>query len=687
MMSSAAAYRRLTSSRSPSIADEASVHATTTSSSPPPSYLTLPPPTLRQRMSRTVHDAVAACQASVKSLEHAPRELYVNFALKFFESYGYFAVSQILVLYLHTEFGVGDLEAGTVYGMWGLCITLWGLATAHINDNLGVRRSLLLGFAVSAVSTFLLAAATTKWHAYVVLFLLLPLGNSMGIPMLTVGIRRYTTVANRGFAFGLYYSVMNIAAFVSGPVVDVCNLGFHDGVSVFGRRVSGNRMVILTASCTSLASLVVTFKFLREIRVTEGDEKGSPEVPGDDEEGQEGVGGGGGEGAARTGGKHDVESGGGGAANPLHGIGHVASSAAPGTDMGSDDDFGTALHQRLLHAASPGAGANGNDVPGAGAPVFLEFEVTPRSSRQGSDASATHAHTSRRASDPPAPPLAPTAASPFPNGAGADTATATATAKPLRTKFLYPQLNYRERTSSIGRQREALSRGPAGPGSGGLGEAGDEVMGTIDEEGDDEGVSRCASRADDGDGDPALTPTVGPHPPTARPGTSAPIHTNTNTSNTALTTEAYAPTSLSAWATARALAGNPTFWRFSAFTLLLVNLKTLFRYVNLLSCTYKPPCSRGLQPRPSPPSLAKCPSDTLYLRTMQQAPGRDAAHVLGAYLRRVRAQGHHLRHQPLHDHVPHPGTHTPHIPPHSLHTDTEQPTPHLSRPTTPHHGG
>ena len=34
--------------------------------------------------------------------------------------------------------------------------------------------------------------------------------------MLTVGIRRYTNKDNRGFAFGLFYSVMNIAAFVSG---------------------------------------------------------------------------------------------------------------------------------------------------------------------------------------------------------------------------------------------------------------------------------------------------------------------------------------------------------------------------------------------------------------------------------------------------------------------------------------
>jgi hypothetical protein len=52
---------------------------------------------------------------------------------------------------------------------------------------------------------------------------------------------------------------------------------------------------------------------------------------------------------------------------------------------------------------------------------------------------------------------------------------------------------------------------------------------------------RCAGLVewappDDGDGDPALAPTVGPpagrsHPPTARPGTSAPASTHTNTSS------------------------------------------------------------------------------------------------------------------------------------------------------------
>jgi hypothetical protein len=49
----------------------------------------------------------------------------------------------------------------------------------------------------------------------------------MGLPMLTVAIKRYTHSANRGFAFGLFYSVMNIAAFASGILVDAITLGTH----------------------------------------------------------------------------------------------------------------------------------------------------------------------------------------------------------------------------------------------------------------------------------------------------------------------------------------------------------------------------------------------------------------------------------------------------------------------------
>lgn len=36
------------------------------------------------------------------------------------------------------------------------------------------------------------------------------LSITAGIPVLTVGIRRYTNEENRGFAFGLFYVIMNV---------------------------------------------------------------------------------------------------------------------------------------------------------------------------------------------------------------------------------------------------------------------------------------------------------------------------------------------------------------------------------------------------------------------------------------------------------------------------------------------
>ena len=60
------------------------------------------------------------------------------------------------------------------------------------------------------------------------LLVTLPFSNCLGIPVLTVGIRRYTTNENRGFAFGLFYVVMNIGALIAGPLVDALTVYYND---------------------------------------------------------------------------------------------------------------------------------------------------------------------------------------------------------------------------------------------------------------------------------------------------------------------------------------------------------------------------------------------------------------------------------------------------------------------------
>ena len=90
--------------------------------------------------------------------------------------------SSISFLILFLEFSVGDVEAGTAYGIWGLAITLWGLSTAWINDNLG-----------SSVDCFHLLLPTTLFYFLWLIVILLKMKRrvilartAMSMSMLTM---------------------------------------------------------------------------------------------------------------------------------------------------------------------------------------------------------------------------------------------------------------------------------------------------------------------------------------------------------------------------------------------------------------------------------------------------------------------------------------------------------------------
>jgi uncharacterized membrane protein len=228
-------------------------------------------------------------KSKFSQLDSCPPELYITFILKFCESYGYFTLSQILVIFLHEEYNVSDINSGIIYGLWGASITFWGMITSCFNDYLGVRRSLLIGFSISMISNISIAFSSSLTLLYVILFGILPIGNSMGIPMLTIGIKRYTKKANRGFAYGLFYAIMNIAALVSGPVIDFFNVLIcpansscsstyrhqtTDGLVTGGKMkmITGNRLTIMTIVIVYIFAWFLTYFYLRDIKVTEDEE-------------------------------------------------------------------------------------------------------------------------------------------------------------------------------------------------------------------------------------------------------------------------------------------------------------------------------------------------------------------------------------------------------------------------------
>jgi len=229
-----------------------------------------------RRQGYIIHSRIKALLTEVKSgflsLKGSPPELWKCYLLKFFDSYSYFSFSLIFTLFLSSDFGFSDVSAGTLYGAWGALITLFGLLTGVFIDTLGVSKSLRLGFAVSLLARCMIFLTNSRVFLYISVCVL-SFGNCLGIPVLTVGIRRYTTESNQGFAFGLFYVVMNIAALLSGPMVDFCTILYkggndEDDVGVNEWKFSGYRLVILSGIVANVAACVVSFT-IKEINVVE----------------------------------------------------------------------------------------------------------------------------------------------------------------------------------------------------------------------------------------------------------------------------------------------------------------------------------------------------------------------------------------------------------------------------------
>jgi dipeptide/tripeptide permease len=60
----------------------------------------------------------------IRALLGAPRELWLVYAIKLNESIAYFTIYTLLAIFLSTDLGMGDEEAGTIVGTWLTVVSL-----------------------------------------------------------------------------------------------------------------------------------------------------------------------------------------------------------------------------------------------------------------------------------------------------------------------------------------------------------------------------------------------------------------------------------------------------------------------------------------------------------------------------------------------------------------------------------
>eukprot|EP00746_Dinoflagellata_sp_MGD_P020583 gnl/MRDRNA2_/MRDRNA2_14796_c0_seq1.p1 gnl/MRDRNA2_/MRDRNA2_14796_c0~~gnl/MRDRNA2_/MRDRNA2_14796_c0_seq1.p1 ORF type:complete len:454 (+),score=58.45 gnl/MRDRNA2_/MRDRNA2_14796_c0_seq1:116-1477(+) len=158
----------------------------------------------------------------LQKLCDSPRELWLVFAIKFFEGLAMFSFLMILVKYLSHELGFSDQQAGWIFALLSGMQLVFALGSGVALDVMGTRRSLFIANAVLLTGRSILAVTGRSWIVMLTLMTFLPLGMSLQFPGLLVAVRRFTSPENRATAFGVWYVIFNVASLSASLFIYAC---------------------------------------------------------------------------------------------------------------------------------------------------------------------------------------------------------------------------------------------------------------------------------------------------------------------------------------------------------------------------------------------------------------------------------------------------------------------------------
>lgn len=149
-------------------------------------------------------------------LKGAIRELWSIFVCKILHIIAYGLCNGTIILWLSKDMGWSDIEAGFIVAGWSTILTLITVMVGSLVDAIGIKKALIIGFAICIVSRLVMALTTI--NAIVLPLGLMPLavGEALMVPVMVAAIKLYTTAAQRSMAFSIFYAMMNVGFAIAG---------------------------------------------------------------------------------------------------------------------------------------------------------------------------------------------------------------------------------------------------------------------------------------------------------------------------------------------------------------------------------------------------------------------------------------------------------------------------------------
>jgi POT family proton-dependent oligopeptide transporter len=217
----------------------------------------------------------------VKGLAGSPKELYILFFTKVTEYSAYGAAQLAFMFYLREDIGLSDLGAGAYYSAWSTGLTLLTMVVGAVCDAIGIKRTLLIGAMALMLSRAIMPFADGIWIATLFGFVPLAFGVAITGPVLSVGIKRYTTIESCALGFGLFYTLMNVGWALGAAIFDYVriNMGEMGSVEFLGSELSTYQVILGIGFFINLPDLMAILLMRNGVEMTESGVKIDPPTP------------------------------------------------------------------------------------------------------------------------------------------------------------------------------------------------------------------------------------------------------------------------------------------------------------------------------------------------------------------------------------------------------------------------
>jgi len=175
-------------------------------------------------------DAAIDYKNGLVNLFHCPREIWIAYAVKVFESLAYFSSVLVLMIFLTQDMGLSDTMAGTIFGLWSASMSFFMLFVGFIADSLGIKKALIVGLLIALVGRLAITFTIDPWIVYPGLFIL-SIGFAYMIPLIAAAVKLFSTKKAQSYAFSWYYVVMNVGSFIAGISLDGLRATFTEPIA------------------------------------------------------------------------------------------------------------------------------------------------------------------------------------------------------------------------------------------------------------------------------------------------------------------------------------------------------------------------------------------------------------------------------------------------------------------------